>query len=477
MSVRHIVTSAAIALLWAAGAHAQSSDCKNPKKIYLDPSVSSERSVEIKTVGGSICLKITFDAARYTTQPEALQLPALTSGPAGLPTGFKAPSIAATPKDTFTSETMAVETIQTALLQQEQSNRNVEGSIDVYLADLSAKIGQSHGSLAEDADFKKLVDNAKGYASTKVLDKESNASVALSAEEAKWKTEDQLLAELQVIQAGVKSLPQPPPDNTAPPACDKDNVGTWRQWDACYDASYKQLQSEIAGLIAEATEWASGGSNTLQFQHKVSLIQYWIDFLPTLTDGAFAVEEQVTCTAFSRTRQITLKMADRMSLFSFQRPQSTDAILITVHCPSPLAVSAGASFNFRENRKFGVVQSQPQPGGTTAIDTFGETSVSKVNPYFIVMGHVHVYGPAYFSFGAGPSINDAASGGTSAEFLVGPTWRQHWIFVTAGVDIKKLSSLSGNFTITEMVPSNVTNPPLRSAYEPGFGLAITFTKP
>lgn len=45
------------------------------------------------------------------------------------------------------------------------------------------------------------------------------------------------------------------------------------------------------------------------------------------------------------------------------------------------------------------------------------------------------------------------------------------------LDVGKQSQLIGGFKVGDLVPSDVTSPPVASSYKPGFGFAITFTKP
>jgi hypothetical protein len=51
------------------------------------------------------------------------------------------------------------------------------------------------------------------------------------------------------------------------------------------------------------------------------------------------------------------------------------------------------------------------------------------------------------------------------------------MFITTGVYLGSQATLGSGFKVGDTVPSNITEPPLKTNYKGGFGLAITFTKP
>jgi hypothetical protein len=155
--------------------------------------------------------------------------------------------------------------------------------------------------------------------------------------------------------------------------------------------------------------------------------------------------------------------------------------LLTVTCSSPFTVSAGAAFTTIRNPQFAIVKSAPS-SGTTSVNTFGLSSDSKINPYPIAMANARLINwdenryALHFSFGVGANVN--GSGGTSPEFLTGPSISfLRTVFVTAGLNVGKQSKLVGGFNLGNTVPTDITTPPTSSSYTAGFGFAITFTKP
>jgi hypothetical protein len=108
----------------------------------------------------------------------------------------------------------------------------------------------------------------------------------------------------------------------------------------------------------------------------------------------------------------------------------------------------------------------------------------RVNPYPIAMAHARLHNwsenryALHFSFGVGANVKGQDSGGSSPEFLTGLSFSfLPTIYLTGGLDVGKQSRLIGGFKLGDTVPSDITSPPVSSSYKPGFGFAITFTKP
>jgi hypothetical protein len=82
------------------------------------------------------------------------------------------------------------------------------------------------------------------------------------------------------------------------------------------------------------------------------------------------------------------------------------------------------------------------------------------------------------SFGLSGNFNSDSNGGSSAEFLFGPSIALfRTMFITPGLHIGRQASLADGFNVGNPAPPNVTTAPVQTSYKPGFGLAITFTKP
>jgi hypothetical protein len=244
----------------------------------------------------------------------------------------------------------------------------------------------------------------------------------------------------------------------------------------------------LTTVLADAGQWTSDGDKATQFAKKVGIVQYWKNTIASLSEASFVRQAEVRCgVLFNRNEQTVLKLilADRTSLFDGQSPQpQTKDGLLTVTCASPFSISAGVAFNTTENKQFAIVKSPPPAGGTTSVNTFGVTSDSRVNPYPIAIAHARLRDwddnryALHFSFGVGANVKGQDSGGSTPDFLTGLSFSfLRTIFVTGGLDVGKQSELIGGFKVGGTVPSDVTAPPVSSSYKPGFGFAITFTKP
>ena len=310
-----------------------------------------------------------------------------------------------------------------------------------------------------------------------------------------WRPTDDLVDQVRVIQARLNELPAIFPRNTgniSGDPCSSANITQlgWNDWNKCNgnESRFKLLQLTLAGLLSDASQLTSDSEKATQFAKKLGIIQYWKNTIVSLAETSFIRQTEVKCgILFNKNQQITLKLiiADRISVFDDQmpQPQTKDALLI-VECGSPFSISAGAGFSMIKNREFAIVKSAPALGNTTSVNEFGTTSDSIITPYPIAIAHVrlyewdkHRYG-LHFSFGVGANFQGDNSGGTSAEFLTGLSLSfLRTIYVTAGVDIGKKSKLSGGFDVGDTVPTDITTPPVSSSYKPGFGFAVTFTKP
>ena len=307
-----------------------------------------------------------------------------------------------------------------------------------------------------------------------------------------WQTTDEIILKLQQVQAGLNALPLAVPATTASISgdpCSTANIGQlgWPDWDKCRDSQYKAVLAMVAAALTEAAPFTSDGDKAAKFAQKVGIIQYWKNIISTLSVDAFTLQAEVNCgVLFNRNEQTILKllMVDRTSIFDgpLAGAQTKDGLL-TVTCSSPFAVTAGAAFSTISNQQFAIVKSAPA-SGTTSVNQFGVTSDSKITPYPIAMAHARLRDWAdnryalHFSFGVGAKLAGDSSGGSSPEFLMGPSISfLRTIFVTAGLDVGKKSKLIGGFTVGGAVPTDVTAPPVSSSYTQGFGFAITFTKP
>jgi hypothetical protein len=221
------------------------------------------------------------------------------------------------------------------------------------------------------------------------------------------------------------------------------------------------------------------------WQQKMTLVKQAVDRnLTQQGPDPFTMTMAATCDyAFSTTKQtvITLTATDQLPAKTAGAP--TDVLSVTVECASPFTVSAGVAFSTISNKQFGIQAVATPPGSTTTTNEFVLTSNSSFHPLPIGMVSARLCEPNekvsfHLSLGLAGNFKSQSSGGSTAEFLVGPSIALfRTMFFTPGLHIGQQASLGGGFRLGDPVPTSITTPPLQTSYKVGFGFAITFTKP
>lgn len=308
-----------------------------------------------------------------------------------------------------------------------------------------------------------------------------------------WKTSDDVLKQLQILQEAVNMLPLKYPADTGTltgDACSTANAKLlgWINWDKCNDSAYKLLQSTLTSALTDANLWASDSDKTMQFIKSIGILEYWQRRIAQLkSPDVFVLQQEIPCgVLFNQNQPISWKVTttDQTGTFPGQTAQQpVPSTPLNVTCSSAFAVSAGAGFSLIKNPTYAIVQGPPPTGSTTPTATFGVTSNSPVNPYPLVLAHARLMDwtdnryALHYAFGAGVNPSGGSTG-TNPEFLTGLSFSFYrTIFVTGGLDIGKQVSLAGGFHLGDTVPLGVTTVPTSNSYTPAFGFAITFTKP
>jgi hypothetical protein len=204
----------------------------------------------------------------------------------------------------------------------------------------------------------------------------------------------------------------------------------------------------------------------------------------TLNPDPFAMHIPGTCNyAFASTKQtvITLTATDLLPDKSAAAPATV--LSVTVECASPFNVSAGVAFSTIPDREYAIQPVATPPGSTTTTNQFALTANSSFHPLVLGMVSARLCEPNeivafHLSFGLAGNFKSQNAGGSSAEFLIGPSISLfRTMFITPGLHIGKKTVLADGYSVGSPVPPNVTTVPLQSSYKPAFGLAITFTKP
>lgn len=461
--------------------------CQNQKHIIPLSTNNTGQTVE-----GPTCAEIEVNALRYSADFGKTVTnsngPNLTSiFPSSFSPGGAEPKaiVAQSLEEKFTADDGQWRALSPQLILLESTNRTTAANLDKYLSSLRNLIVQADDTMANSgpAGVMAIVNDPTNKA-------QMDAALGSLAS---WNSTDAIVTRLQQLQADLTSLPLQFPDTTGTITgnpCSAANIKLlgWTDWSKCRDTQYKLALSSVAAMLTEAAPWTSDGDKASQFAKKIGIVQYWKTTFTTLKLDSFKKQAEVQCSVlFNRNEQTVLKLllTDRTAIFDGQVPQpQTKDNLLTVTCSSPFSLSAGAAFNTIHNPQFAIVKSAPAVGGTTSINTFGTTSNSEINPYPIAMAHGRLYSwsqnryALHYSFGIGASVSGQNSGGSSVEFLTGLSLSFfRTIYITGGLDVAKQTQLIGGFKVGGTVPSDVTTPPTSSSFKPGFGFAITFTKP
>jgi hypothetical protein len=243
--------------------------------------------------------------------------------------------------------------------------------------------------------------------------------------------------------------------------------------------------TDISAGVADVD---ASGKPYADFRAAQDALAVWKNRLSGVREAAtlpdpFAMPFRATCDfAFSRTKTtvVQLKVVDKTPGTT---SNPTTITLITVECTSPFSVSVGVAFSTIGEREFAIQPAPVSPGSTTTQNTFVEITDSATHPLPLAMIHVRLHETGnklswHGSFGLAGNIRGQGSGGSNAEFLMGPSLGLfRAVFLTPGLYIGQKVSLGAGFQTNGPVPPSITQPPLQKSYKPAFGFAITFAKP
>jgi len=246
-----------------------------------------------------------------------------------------------------------------------------------------------------------------------------------------------------------------------------------------------RLSTIMTELGAILDDIGTNGDKYTSFVDSQQLLQMWNGRLDAaLVPAAYSTSHEVTCEyAFARTKQVkvTLVRIDRMPATT--ATSSTNYEFGTMECASPFDVSAGVAFSSITEREFAIHAVPDTPGGTTTTNRFVTTSHSNFHPLPVALISARICEPNEVfalggGFGVAANIKGDSSGGSDAEYIVGPTIILYrTVFITPGLHIGRDVRLGDGFSEGSSVPATITTPPLKKSYKPAFGVAITFSKP
>ena len=149
----------------------------------------------------------------------------------------------------------------------------------------------------------------------------------------------------------------------------------------------------------------------------------------------FAIERAATCDfAFSRTKQtvLTLSRIDMMPGAASTSPETV--LTVTVECTSPFSLSAGVAFSTIPDDEFTIVANPAAAAGSATPNMISENATSKFHPLPLALANMRLLEfnekvALYGSFGVAANIRGQSAGGSTAEYLIGPSigfFRTRW---------------------------------------------------
>jgi len=254
---------------------------------------------------------------------------------------------------------------------------------------------------------------------------------------------------------------------------------------ATFSPRVDRLSTIATELDAIVNDINAAGDKYKAFADAQQLLNAWDGRLAAaLNTQAYTISKKVTCEyAFSRTKQVKVSLIRVDMMPGAAASSSTTYDLGTMECASPFDVSAGVAFSSITEREFAIHAVPDSPGSSTTTNRFVTTSHSSFHPLPLGLVTARICEPnETIAFGAGfgvaANIKGDSSGGSNAEYLLGPTITLfRTIFITPGLHVGRDVRLGDGFKEGDAVPPSITSPPLRKSYKPAFGLAITFTRP
>jgi len=434
----------------------------SPLVLFADTCPDRSRTVTVSSldsgvqVNGPICVHVQANVLRYASAlsfQTSLAIPDLTkpfSGGGGGRVPNDLSGIIADFESNLQSARNSVQKNDAALVSMNGSLSAIR--MLVGNSDTIFQSGGARGLLAEknNGDFQKsLAEGAKTVT-------------------ARFEVLDKAIEHLQLLQIKAQAI-----SLSGLPQTDTDKTRLANLLDA--------LKTEIAAL----TPYTAGGDKTATFIKQAQAFLIWKNRIDGLTSpDSFVVERWVPCNLFGNQTKaiaVSLKRIDLLPTIDNNAGTSADltTATVTVNCPSPFSISGGMALSFIETQSFGLI-----PTATANSYTFGITHSTSVNPMPLAMVHARLYElPSHsvgfhVGFGVAVHAQDDAAGGTGAEYLLGAgVLLFRTIFLTPGLHYGRTTALSPGYKVGDAVPSAVTTAPTVNRYTPGFGLAITFTKP
>lgn len=213
-----------------------------------------------------------------------------------------------------------------------------------------------------------------------------------------------------------------------------------------------------------------------------SRLRYWkliVDNILSTPDSAFALRLPVfSCPDWLGTRRYTISMRKTDRLYPDRAPSSQEIVI--VECPERLSVTAGFGFSFGKHSTYIVEPSRGETDGSDPAPTVRRfaKAEARLEPLPIALLNARLgTSDVAISVGVAADVGNEDTG-NDLEYLVGMSWEipSARIWMSSLFHLKRTADLGGDFSVGEVVPASITDPPLRPSWSPAFVLAWTYQR-
>lgn len=312
----------------------------------------------------------------------------------------------------------------------------------------------------------------------------TTASENLAAQEAKLKSSPQRTGEEELVSSTLSDVKSTLSDvKTA--ETDLRSASDTLNWAVAENTAMEATLGDLDPSSDKFKNFQQAHAALLDWKERMlSLKGAWDNHEKNNAPDPFTIEVPGTCDySFATTKRTTIKITASDQLPAKTAASPSDVLSVTVECASPFAISAGVAFDTISNQQFAIQPVATPPGSTTTTNEFVLTSNSSFHAVPIAVASARLCEPSetvsfHVSFGLAGNFKSQSAGGSTAEFLIGPSLGLfRTMFITPGLYIGQRVTLGDGFKVGDSAPTNITSPPLQTSYKPAFGIAITFTKP
>jgi hypothetical protein len=260
---------------------------------------------------------------------------------------------------------------------------------------------------------------------------------------------------------------------------------TWQQWyvgnrKAAYDTSLARI-GEFQALLRTLDV---DGPKAIAYRETQNKLRQWRPILVGVRNGgpeAFTRTIEVGCGfAFDQTKSTKVEIIKRDRLAAPGASETHEEV-VTVECTSPLSISGGFGFSSIDEMEFVFVQSKPDAASTSQapVNRFGFKNRSSFRMLPVLLLNTRLWESddtfaVHASVGAAVDIKTGQTG-TDIEFIVGPSLSfKRTLFITPGLHVGRVPTLTGGFNLGDVVPTGVSSPPVEKAWRKGFVITFTF---